>query len=174
MPESEPDFERLALGTDTELFEIDTSEQNRRAAAAMARQARRSVVIMTRHLDAAVYDQPEFSDAVRDLVVRSRRAEVRVLVKDSTPVLRDGHRLISLAQRLTSFMEIRVPARDHADFNEAFLLVDNVGYIHRNFSDRFEATFSFNDSKIVRGLGREFDSMWELALPDPSLRRLSL
>ena len=33
---------------------------------------------------------------------------------------------------------------------------------------------NFNDSKVARGLLREFDGMWEHAKPDPNLRRLTL
>ena len=170
-PES---FAEHQLGETPDVYALDTSESNREAATALAQQARRTISIATRHLDAPIYDDGGFSTAVRDLILGSRRAEVRVLVKDSTPVLRVGHRLIALAQRLSSFVEIRVPAHQHIDFNRAFMVVDDVGYIHRNFSDRFEATMSFNDSKVARGLLREFNGMWEHAKPDPNLRRLIL
>ena len=170
-PES---FAEHRLAETPEIHAIDTSASNREAAVVMEQQARRTIMIVSRHLDAPIYDDTDFSTAVRNLIRGSRRAEVRVMVKDSTPVLRTGHRLIGLAQRLSSFIEIRVPARDHADFNEAFLVVDDVGYVHRNFSDRYEATVSFNDSKVARALIRTFDAMWEHAKPDPNLRRLQL
>ena len=80
MPYSRPsDFEAFRLKNDGETVAIDTSEECRVAALSMARQAARSIEIVSRSLDPAIYDNAEFADAVSELVTGSRRARVRAL-----------------------------------------------------------------------------------------------
>jgi hypothetical protein len=168
------DFERFLLKKDAQAVAIDSSEACRVAALSMARQAARGIDIVSRHLDPQMYDNREFCEAVSQLVVGSRRARVRALVRHTDPVVKGGHQLVALAQRLSSFIEIRVPAREYDDYNAAFLLVDGAGLIYRMLSDRYEATVSFNDPRRAQDLGRQFEEMWQTAAPDTNLRRAHL
>ena len=85
------DFERFLLKEDSESVDIDTSEACRTAAVSMVRQAARSIEIVSRNLDPQMYDNAEFCDAVTRLVVGSRRARVRALLRDTDRVA--GNRL---------------------------------------------------------------------------------
>ncbi len=162
------------LGTTDELMELSRSEELRDIALSLATQARRTVDIVSRHFDPAVFDTEAFYNALRDLVVDSRRAQVRVLLLDPSPLVARGHRLIELSQRLSSFMAIRVPGPEHKEFNEAWLVADNTGYVHRRFSDRFEGTANFADRRWSTHLTNRFEELWQRAQPDPNLRRLHL
>ncbi|NIM27286.1 MAG: hypothetical protein GTO67_00725 [Gammaproteobacteria bacterium] len=168
------DFERFVLKEDSDSVEVDTSEACRLAAFSMLRQAARSVEIVSRGLDPQIYDNAEFCDAVSQLVVGSRRARVRVLIRDVEPVVKSGHRLVPIAQRLPTFIELRVPAREYDEYNSAFLVVDGAGVIYRRLSDRFEATVNFNNPHMARDLVRQFEEMWQTAVPDINLRRSHL
>ena len=168
------DFERFVLKEDSQSVAIDTSEECRLAALSMVRQAARSIEIVSRQLDPQMYDNREFSEAVNQLIVGSQRARVRALLRHSDAVVKRGHRLVTLFQRLSSFIELRVPARDFDEYNAAFLIVDGAGVIHRTLSDRFEGTVNFNDPRTARELTRQFEAMWRTALPDASLRRSHL
>lgn len=172
MPYSRPsDFEAFHLKTDGESVAIDTSEECRVAAISMARQAARSIEIVSRSLDPVMYDNAEFADAVSGLVIGSRRARVRALLRHTDGAVKSGHRLVAVAQRLSSFVELRVPAREYDDYNAAFLIVDGAGVIYRSLSDRYEGTVCFNDPRLAGELGRQFEEMWQTATPDPNLRR---
>jgi hypothetical protein len=168
------DFENFVLKNAAQTVAIDSSEACRMAALSMARQAARSIDITSRQLDPKMYDNAEFCDAVSKLLIGSRRARVRVLVRHTEPVVKYGHRLVSLAQRLSSYIELRVPAREFDDYNAAFLLVDEAGVIYRRHSDTFEGIVNFNDPRKAQELGRQFDEMWQTATPDPNLRRAHL
>ena len=165
------DFARFALKKDANLVDIDTSEACRLAAVSMARQAARSIDIVSRRLDPQMYDNDEFCQAVSRMVIGSKRARVRVLVRHVEPLVRRGHRLLNLAQRLSSFIELRVPAPEFDDYNGAFLIADGAGTIERRLSDRFEASVNFNDPRTAQELGRHFEDMWRTATPDMNLRR---
>ena len=168
------DFERFILKKDSQTVAVDTSEECRLAALSMVRQAARGIDIVSRQLDPQMYDNREFFDAVSQLIVGSRRARVRALLRHTDAAIKHGHRLVTLSQRLSSFVELRVPAREFDEYNAAFLIVDGVGVIHRTLSDRFEGTVNFNDPRMARELTRQFEEMWSTALPDPSLRRTNL
>lgn len=165
------DFERFALKKDDQTVDIDTSEACRLAALSMARQASRSIDIVSRRLDPQMYDNEEFCQAVSRLVTGSRRARVRVMLREIEPVTKHGHRLLNLAHRLSTFIEMRVPAPEFDDYNGALLIVDGAGYIERKLSSRFEASVNFNDARTARELGRQFEEMWQTAVPDMNLKR---
>lgn len=168
------DFEHLGLKKYDERVEIDTSEACRLAVLSMARQAVRSLEIVSRRLDPAVYDDADFVDAVAQLCLGSPRVRVRVLVREPAPIVKRGHRLLALAQRLSTFIDIRVPSREHADYNSAFFLADGAGVVYRTLADRYEAKVSFNDPRGAQELGKLFEEMWQTASPDPNLRRTYL
>ncbi len=162
------------LGETDEEIALTRSDEVRDACVALARQARRSLELVSRHLDPALFDTDEFATAVRELVVNSRRAQMRILVLDAAPVVARGHRLVELAQRLSSYISIRVPAPEHKDFNEAWLVADTTGFLHRRFSDRYEATANFDDRRHASALANRFEEIWQRAQPDANLRRLHL
>lgn len=155
-------------------FELTRSEDVGATALQLASQARRTLDIVSRHLDPVLFDQSTFIQAVKRLVLRSRRAEVRLLILDPGPVFRRGHRLLELAQFLSDFIHVRVPSPVNRDFNEAWLVVDGTGYLHRQMSDRFDATADFNDRQRAGQLVGRFNELWERGQPDPNQRRLSL
>ncbi len=165
---------RLGRGGTPEPLEVETSLELRRVSVDMARQARRSLRIVSLHLDPPVYDTLEFLDAVKQFVLGHRRARVHLLVKDPAPIVRDGHRLHQLARRLSTFIEMRVSAPEHDDHHAAFMVVDGAGAIWRPFADRFEAEATFADVKLARDLTDTFDKMWCVARPHPDFRDMML
>lgn len=165
-------FESHHLGETAGVVQITDSQEAAQVALALARQARRTLEVVSRHLDPRLFDTPEFAAAVQRLALGLRRARVRLLVQDIGPVLRDGHRLVALARRLPTFVQVRVPGPQFRDFNQAFLVADGVGYLHRELADRYEGTASFHDPLAARGLLRQFEPLWASADPDPNLREL--
>ena len=153
---------------------LEDSETLRLTLCAMAAQARHSLDIVSRHLDPTLLNTPEFVEAVSRLVRGNQRARVRLLILDSAPLVSRGHRLVELAQRLSSYIALRVPAPIHRHLNEAWLVADATGYVYRPFSDRWEATADFHAPRQARQHTQRFDEIWTAGLPDPNLRRLHL
>ena len=166
------DFSQYSLGQQHELISLDQSEAVCQASLALVRQAQRSVIIISRQLDARLYNNSEFTTAVRDFTLSSRHARLRILVQDSGPAIQSGHGLIELSQRLSSFIEIRIPDHQHANYNYAFLVVDAGGYLYREQADLYTAHCSFADRKYADELSRKFEDIWESSQPDVNLRRM--
>lgn len=153
---------------------FDTSAEVREIALAMAQNCSRTLDIASRHLDPAIYDNGPFIDAVKQIALGSQHARIRILISDIGPVVSRGHRLLELCSRLSTYIAIRKPGRDHRNFNEAMLLADNRAYIHRRFADRYEGQASYDDYRSAQDLTVRFEEIWERAETDPNFRRLHL
>ena len=162
------------LGQTAGSFAITSLEELQQTSFAMAEQARRSLEILTRDLELRVYGAEPFLIAVRKLATTSRVARVRILVREIDGAIRDDHRLIELARRLSSFIEIRCLSEAHRTLNEAMLIADQQGYIHRLAGDLPAGSADFRNPLQARELLRVFDDAWAHGERDPNLRRLHI
>jgi len=149
-------------------------EQLRDLSERLARQARRSIDLVSRDLEPRIYDQNGFIDAVRALATRGRGVRIRLLVHSVEAVVAADHRLLELSRRLSSFIEIRKLGEEDGNFNEAFLIADGSGYIHRPQSDRVEGEACLYDRLRARELVRIFTELWDRSASDPNVRRLHI
>ena len=167
------DIDKLVLGETIDAVKLESSEDQRLAAVALMQQARRRVDIFSRDLDKKIYDYRPFLEALQALAV-NHHGQIQILVKDSGKAVKYGHRLIPLSQRLTSLIEIRKVAEDYKEYNEAFLIADETGYVHRRHADRFEGITRFNAAKEARELLVFFNEVWRNSAPDTDLQRIYL
>ena len=117
----------------------------------------------------------EFVEAVKQLAIGTSRAQIRIAVQDLSGLVSQGHRLVALAQRLSSFIQIKVPDPvQFKELNEAFLVVDETGLIYRELSERYDAVVSFNSPGRARDLTRLMDKIWETGRLDPNLRSMRI
>jgi len=157
-----------------ETLRLHTAEENREVSLAVAQLAQRELVIFSQELDAPLYDNEAFERAVFDLARRHPSTQVRILVQDATRALHDGHRLLRLAQTLTSSVSIRKPSRDYHDEQGAFIVADAGAYCQRIIGNQYnhEAIACFVAPLQARQLIDHFNKIWEHAEEDPRLRRL--
>ena len=141
---------------------------------ALTQKTSRNIDILTRHLDNTVYDIPDFIEAVKQLSISSKFTRIRILIKDSDPMIHKGHRLIDIIQQLTSSIEVRKISEEYKSYNEAFTLYDGKGVIYLRHSDRYEGIANFDRPRLVTELSNTFNEIWERSEPDPNLRRLHI
>jgi hypothetical protein len=167
-------LEDAVLGKTSELFHLSTVAEYKHAALNLASQATRSICIFSYDLEPQIYDQTQFLDAVKDLAIRSPLSSIRILLQDNARAQREGHKLIQLWRRLTSKIEIRRPSPDYIEHYENFLIVDDIGYLHRKLYSRYEATAAFDSRLEARRLSSFFNGVWEQSEPDSELRALQI
>ena len=98
---------------------------------------------------------------------------ITVAGHDLRRAVREGHALISLAQRLSSHFALRVVEEEpDVQYPAAFLANDRDGYLYRPIATRFEASASLRDPARSRQLLAYFDEVWERARPASELRPL--
>lgn len=162
------------LGAPFDPFTLSTIDDGRMAALRLVEQAQRSVIIYSRDGDAAMFDNEPFVNAIKALAIRSRNSSIRVLIRDANRIVHNGHRLLPLAHHLSSKIQLRKPAEEFNEFHEAFLVVDDMGYLHRPLGDRPDGIAAFHGAKTARDLTLYFNKVWDRSTPDPNLRRLDL
>lgn len=144
------------------------------ASLALIESTRRSVDILSRTLDPPLYSTDDCSDRLFALIKRNRHCRIRILVADIDPLRRQGHRLLALAQRVPSFVEVRQQAPRHRMERREWLISDAQAVLYREQADRDDAIISHHDPRWALALTNEFQAMWDVAEQHPDLRRLSL
>ena len=97
--------------------------------------ARRQLLADTRHrlaihvpvLDRHSYASIEELTELRRIAISGRHAHIRVLLHDPAAAPRHDHRLIALAQRLPSVLQVRTPVEETDLGNLSAYLVNDAG-----------------------------------------------
>ncbi len=167
-------FTELRLGETALEIELQTRAECQYAGELMVQQCLASLDIFSRDLDALLYDQAPFLQALGALCLGNRKARIRILVQDPITAIKRGHRLIELSRRLSSSIEIRQPHPDYRHHNEAFLVADDCGLVYRPLSDRFEGTANFYNPVMAERKADFFTEVWERSEAHPELRQLHI
>ncbi len=169
------DFDRRTLEPETaQEFELQSRADLLNASLVLVEHAKLSVDIYSRELDGLVYDDAEFVEAIKNLCLSHAQARVRTLAQRPERAIRDGHGLIRLAQRISSYIEIRQTSREHATNNFAMMIADRRHFLYREMSDRFEGQLMLGHSLRGRELYSRFNNIWSAATQPTDFRRLSL
>lgn len=164
-------FENFLLGVTSGHIPVEDRSTNFAAIYKFACSATLSINIISRSLDHTIYDRPDIVEALSNFVRRSRNAYVRILIFDSTNIIKNGHRLYTLAGKVPSKILIRQLTDDFKDFNESMVIADRSGFLHNQQSDRYEGVVSFNDYQRCAELNKTFTDFWDRSLTDSNLRQ---
>lgn len=154
---------------------VATREQAQAEMVRLMDAAKRELCIYTRVLDPDLLDSDDVLEALKQLGIRGRGASVRILVQEPRTPAQYGHRLIALAQRLTSVFCFRTPVEDNdLQYPSAFLINDTAGYYFRVLGSRYDGeAVNYAPGKHAQ-LREYFDQVWERSEPSDELRQLSL
>lgn len=167
-------LETLTLARDSESFLISSRQENHDALLAMVKQAKQSLEIYSHNLDGVLYDTAEYLAALKQLSLNNKVSKIRILLRDIDYISKNGHRLIELARRLPTFVEIRQTSSNFDHIISCYSIVDNRGVIFRNDALRFEAKVNFNDPLLARDLLKQFNTIWEQSEPSQEMRSLHI
>lgn len=154
------DFSKYILGEHDQDIELSTSEDNLKAAVSLFSQARKSIYIYTHKLDPKIFNQSACIDALKNFVLQNKDARIHILIRNPDSTLRSGHRLISLARHLSSYIEIRVIHEDYAGAQDAFLLADQRAMLQLLEGDRYDGICNFNNPRLSTELSHRFTEVW--------------
>ena len=169
---ADPDRFRIG-GADDEVI-VRTAEESRNASLSLVQQARRYIWIFSHQLDAELFDNDEFVDAVSKFILRSPSTQLHILVKNPRDAVQRRHRMIDLCQRLTSYIHVRRVADEFQKAIDAFVVVDRIGFLYRKRGDRYDGLVNFNGRVKADRLQELFQTIWEQSEPDPEFRILNI
>ena len=113
-------------------------------------------------------------DACTQFLLASPKNRLRILVRDVGRPVRQGHRLLNLARRITSNLHIRRVNPDQPCDESAYLLADDRGLLLREQPEQYAGYALYNDPGRVRQRQAQFDQAWDISLSDPDLRSFLL
>jgi len=153
---------------------VESREQAAAETLALIADARHELCIYSRDLDPLLFDHEAALDALKRLAIGGR-ASVRILVQEPQQPLRRGHRLIGLAQRLTSVFSLRTPTQpEDLQYASAFVLNDTYGFYFRTLGTRFEGeVVNYSPGRHAQLL-EYFKQVWERSETSEELRQLAL
>jgi predicted GNAT family N-acyltransferase len=168
------DLQKQILGENRESIKLESRDDNRLAANRMVEQGQHSLRLFTPNLDPRIFDTSEFIEAVKNLALASTYSKVYILIIDPTQAVTRGHRIVELSRKINSHIFIHRADEEDQDRIDSFMIVDDIGIIHRPHADRYEGSAVFNNPGEARLLIKEFKDAWERSVPEPELRRLHL
>lgn len=162
------------LGETKAEIKLSNIEDTNNAALSLAEQALYGINIFSQKMDHAIYDNSLFENHVFNLATRHPNARIRILVIDSSAAVQKGHRLIRIAQKLTSSVAIKNPTEKHQGEQSEFMTVDGKGMLYRaqNNKHDYEASVNFMSSQHTGKLDDFFNEAWNHGVRDPQIKRL--
>jgi len=134
----------------------------------------REVRIYSPLLDHSLFEDGQVLQALSAFVRSGPPTTLRVLIHSSNPVISRGHRLVDLARRLTSKIQIRLVAGELQDEQRCFVLADQRGFFLMPDHNEYQAFSNQYDPVQSTQLADRFDYLWQRAELDPELRSLSI
>lgn len=144
------------------------------AARRLVADTRYNASLLTQQLDARVFGDASFAEAVKQFLLLQRNARLRVLVVQAQAAVRAPHALVELGRLMASRVEFREFAPSKPTPSEEWLLADGRLLLERNGHEVLEARLLREDPSTARERQRRFDNLWDHALPSAELRRLRL
>lgn len=153
---------------------VESREQAQTETLALITEARHELWIYTRDLDPQIFDTEEMLDALKRFAVGGRAA-IRIIIQEPQLAVRRGHRLIALAQRLTSIFALRTPMQDEdRQYPSAFVLNDRYGFYFRTLGNRFDGeAINYAPGRHAQLLDY-FRQVWERSEQSEELRQLAI
>ena len=135
---------------------------------------RRHLQLLHPNLDPLLFDRLDTVEAISAFLRSSRTTRMQIIIQDSSLIVARGHRLIELARRLDSHLEIRKSPDDTATNVQSFMTWDNRGYWHMPDFRAYQVLRNDYDPVHATRLGEQFSRLWSRSTPDPELRVLRL
>ena len=143
------------LGQHTQLQAFSTPEQARSHALALLQQAQRRLCIYSSDLEPWLYHHSSVQQACTRFLLANPKNQLRILLRDSSRAVKDGHRLLTLARRLPSSCQI-------------------CGLLLRPELSQFAGYALYQDPVRNRLRLSQFEQAWATSISDADLRSFLL
>lgn len=154
---------------------LEDKEQCSEAVLLTAAMAELELCLFSQNLEPLLYNRSEFCDLLSTLARKNRRSHIKIIAQDTRNAVSEGHCLISLMRRLSSSIQIRIPATEELKrFSESWLIADQNNMVQLNDPDRYQGTLVRDDRIHVKPRLEYFLHAWEFSEPDPYSRNLHL
>ena len=153
---------------------ISTREEMRQAAIEVVSEASRRVSIFTHDLEPGIYDDPEFLEIIKRLVLSQTYARIRVLIAEPSRAVKNGNNFVHLGRRLNTYIEFRHVREDLRTHGEAFCIADETALVYRLQARRWEGIADTHEPAVAKLYSRMFDEIWLASEVEVEFRQLGI
>ena len=153
---------------------ISTQEEMREAAIEVVREASRKVSIFTHDLEPGIYDDPDFLEIIKRLVLSQTYARIRVLIADPFRAVKNGNNFVHLGRRLNTYIEFRHVRDDLRTHAEAFCIADETSLVYRLQANRWEGIVDTHEPAVAKLYSKMFDEIWLASEVEMEFRQLGI
>ena len=153
---------------------ISTKDEMRLAAIETVREATRKVSIFTHDLEPGIYDDPDFLEVVKRLVLSQTYARIRVLIADPSRAIKSGNNFVHLGRRLNTYIEFRHVREDFRTHAESFCIADEVSLVYRLQASRWEGIADTYEPAVAKLYSKMFDEIWLASEVEMEFRQLGV
>lgn len=153
---------------------ISTQDEMRQAVIEIAREAKRKVSIFTHDLEPGIYDDPDFLEVIKRLVLSQTYSRIRVLIADPSRAIKNGNNFVHLGRRLNSYIEFRHVREDLRTHAESFCIADDTALVYRLQASRWEGIADTFEPPVARLYSKMFDEIWLASEVEVEFRQLGV
>lgn len=146
----------------------------RQAVVEIARTASRKVSIYSHDLDPGIYDDPDFLEIIKRLVLSQTYARVRVLIADPSRAIKNGNNFVHLGRRLNTYIEFRHVREDLRTHAESYCIADETALVYRLDASRWEGIADTYEPAVSKVYGKTFDEIWQASEVELEFRQLGM
>lgn len=164
-------FKQRLLGTHYGSFVI---RDYRNSVLDLVSQTRQKLLILSFNLDPYVFNSREIVDYVSTLARKSRYTDTRILVSDTSAIVKQRHRLVELQRKISSKISIRKITTEPHLIKHNVIVSDNIGVIFQSIKDPEKAWGNYNNAPVAKNYTAEFNAHWGQASEDRDLSILGI
>ena len=153
---------------------ISTKDEMRQAVIDVAGESSRKLSIFTHDLDPGIYDDPDFLEVVKHLVLSQTYARIRVLIADPSRAIKNGNAFVNLGRRLNTYIEFRHVREDLRTHAESFCIADETALVYRLQHERWEGIADTYEPAVAKLYGTMFDEIWQASEVEIEFRQLGI
>ncbi len=126
-------------------------------------------------LDYLISDNQECYQVLLNFCKNNPQARFEILLHNPKALAGRGHRIINLAQRLTSSIKIKHTNEEYVTNNPAsFVVVDNRHVYWKPVASLWHGRLKLDSPLIAQTWNNSFKEAWEQSVPDSQLRSLNI
>ncbi|MBT8422237.1 MAG: hypothetical protein HKN56_02795 [Gammaproteobacteria bacterium] len=128
----------------------------------IASRAERTLTILTPDLEPGLYDNEQFLDAIKRLVLAKSYSRVRALISNPARAVRTGNKFVALAARLNTCIDIRnLHEKYRGSINDAFIIADDKVILYRADGRANDGIMGTHEPEVARQHLDDFAQPWE-------------
>lgn len=134
----------------------------------------RRVWILAESLENPIFCDRIITQQLQNIALAGRQAEIRILVKNDRRQTFGRNQIIALAQKLSSFIQIRTYKNVSYNVKQWVSIIDYDKCISRGIEHGFHGTAYAKNPLFNERMRHQFEDLWQQAQPSIEARRLAI